>query len=77
MLSHKLEQPNLQKNFDDDILCEYVAKVNWINALDAEDAKWKSKSGLFTTQLVRASLDNQPKTVAFLGDSFDCCAQDL
>jgi hypothetical protein len=71
LLSHKLEQPNLQKNFDDDILCEYVAKVNWINALDAEDAKWKSKSGLFTTQLVRASLDNQPKTVSFLEEKFD------
>ena len=44
---------------------EYVAPVRWAVDVERSQAKWKSNAGLFTTQLVRASLDGQPKTVSF------------
>ena len=48
------------------MLPRLIGSMHWM-----PNAKWKSKSGLFTTQLVRASLDNQPKTVSFLEEKFD------
>ncbi len=51
-------------------LCEYVATVNWIKAVDREHAKWKAKAGIYTTTHVRASLDGQPDTIAFLEEEF-------
>jgi hypothetical protein len=48
--------------------CEYVALVDWIKTVPVEQAKWKS--GLYTTALVRASLDNQPNTKAYLEEEF-------
>ncbi len=50
---------------------EYVAPVKWAATVTRDQAKWKPKAGLFTTQLVRASLDNQPKTKAFLEAMFN------
>jgi len=49
---------------------EYVAKVKWLRHVSAEESKMKRRAGLYTSQLVRASLDNQPTTVSFLEDSF-------
>tara|TARA_R110001583_G_scaffold58651_5_gene174634 strand:- start:1132 stop:1317 length:186 start_codon:yes stop_codon:yes gene_type:complete len=43
----------------------------WLQPWDKrKDARWKSKSGLFTSQLVRASLDGQPATIEFLEAEF-------
>jgi uncharacterized protein len=39
--------------------------------VSSDNAKWKRKSGLFTTQHVKASLDNQPKTIAFVEREFN------
>lgn len=50
---------------------EYVAKIEWIKILDRKDAKWQKKNGLFSSQLVKASLQGQPKTVKFLEHEFD------
>ena len=70
LLDHKLVQPGLKTRAGNLEHCEYVATVKWLAAVDRTGAKWKPKSGLFTSQLVRASLDNQPDTVAFLEEEF-------
>ena len=62
LLSHSLRCRQMQS--------EYVAPVKWVVAVRRSQAKWQPKAGLFTTQLVRASLDGQPKTVAFLETAF-------
>jgi hypothetical protein len=77
LLSYPLEQPNLGAMRDNDDLSEYVALVEWAESVNASDAKWKAKSGLYTTPLIKASLDNQPKTVSFLEDSFDLSIKKL
>jgi hypothetical protein len=77
LLSYPLEQPNLGVNCDNYEVCEYVCLIDWIGSVDAENAKWKSKDNLFTSQLVRASMDNQPYTVSFLEDNFNLSIKDL
>jgi hypothetical protein len=57
-------------NVESDEKCEYVALVKWLRTV-ASEPHWKSKSGLFTTQNIRASLQNQPKTVRFLEKRFN------
>jgi len=51
--------------------------VTWVNAVPREDAKWQQSSGLYSTQLIRSSLDGQPQTVAFIEDAFDVTLRDL
>jgi len=58
-------------------LCEYVALVKWIRAVERSEAKWKSKSGIYTTTHVRASLDGQPKTIQFLESEFNVKLREL
>lgn len=70
LLSHSLCCPAMAGDAHRDDLCEYVAKVKWAVAVDRSQAKWASKAGLFTIPLVRASLDAQPKTIAFLEREF-------
>ncbi len=67
----------MRDNQDSMDLCEYVAQVEWIASVDRRDAKWMSKSGLYTTTHVRASLDDQPKTVSFLNTAFGVQLQEL
>lgn len=58
-------------------LCEYPILVDWVRAVPRAEAKWKPKSGLFTTQHVKASLDNQPDTIAFVERKFDVKLDEL
>lgn len=71
-LLHQLElaQPGIASRAGDPERCEYLIEVEWIRAVPREQAKWQRNAGLFTTQLVRASLDGQPKTVGFLEQAF-------
>lgn len=71
LLHHPLLCRRMDDHVDSDAHCEYVARVKWHRAVAAEEAKWQPKSGLFTTQLVRASLEGQPKTLRFLEEAFD------
>ena len=71
LLKLPLECSNITENSDDPENSEYVALVNWIATVPITEAKWKSKSGLFTSQLIKASLDAQPKTVEFLENEFN------
>jgi uncharacterized protein len=70
LLSHDLISQGMAENVSSTDLCEYVATVKWLKALDRTEAKMQRKSGIFTTTHVRASLDGQPKTVAFLEEAF-------
>jgi uncharacterized protein len=70
LLSHDLRCKNMAENAASDDRCEYVATVNWIKTVDRTDAKWKARAGLYTTTHVRASLDGQPATIAFLEEAF-------
>jgi hypothetical protein len=68
LVSLPLECPNMADHIDSDESCEYVALVDWIKTVSADEAKWKS--GLYATTHIRASLDGQPETRAFLEDAF-------
>jgi hypothetical protein len=50
---------------------EFAVKIEWIKAFDANEAKWKTKSGLFTSQLIKASLQGQKLTREFLEREFE------
>lgn len=65
-----LTAPNMFNNLDNDH-AEFLVKVNWLSAVDREQAKWKPKNGLFTTPLIKASLRNQPKTIKYIELFFD------
>lgn len=67
---YELEEPNIFENSDND-KTEYLVKVEWIKTYDKTNAKWEKKSNLFTTQLIKASLDNQPKTIEFIEKEFE------
>ncbi len=77
LLSHDLICPNMSDNIESDDLCEYVAPVKWEIAVKREQSKWESKSGLYTTTHVRASLDGQPKTVEFIQKEFGVNVKEL
>ena len=70
LLQQMLRCPGMHDNADSNDLCEYVATVRWIKTVDRSQAKWEPKAGLYTTTHVRASLDGQAKTVAFLEAAF-------
>ena len=70
LLSHGLLCRGMADNASSTKLCEYVATVKWLKAVDRAEAKMQRKSGIFTTTHVRASLEGQPKTVEFLEDAF-------
>ena len=70
LLSLSLLCPNMADNVEDDEKSEFVARVRWIKTVDRSAAKFRSKYGLYTPQKVRASLDNQPKTVRYVEDQF-------
>jgi len=70
LLQKELVCPNIGENSNDLEKSEYVALVEWVRTFPRNEAKWKSKSGLFTSQLVRASLDGQPETVKYLEQEF-------
>lgn len=77
LLTLELKCTDMAANSLDPENSEYVALVDWIGTVDRGQAKWRPKSGLFTTQLVRASLSGQPETVLFLEDEFSISFEEL
>jgi hypothetical protein len=71
LLRQPLIAPNADHDLEDDELCEYVCLVQWIRKVPREKAKWKPKSGLFTTPQIKASLESQKKTISFVESEFD------
>jgi hypothetical protein len=49
---------------------EYVALVRWLRTVPRDKAKWKKYGNLFTSRLVRASLEDK-KTINFLNRNFN------
>jgi len=73
---YDLKRPNIYTNSDNEN-SEFLVKVDWIKSVDRKDAKWKAKSGLFSSQLIKASLENQQKTVQFLENKFEIDFKEL
>lgn len=69
-LSLPLKCPNMGDNSDDPERSEYVCLVEWLKAVPRNEAKRRSEPPLYTTPHVRASLDGQKETVAFLESAF-------
>lgn len=70
LLDVPLKMKNMFNNSDND-KSEYVVKVEWLKVVDSDNAKWLKNGGLFTTQLIKASLQNQPATLEFINNQFD------
>lgn len=66
----KLTQPGLLKRAADPVTTEYLVRIEWVASVAGRDAKFKPRSGLFTTPLIRASLARQPKTLQFVEEAF-------
>lgn len=71
-----LKMSNIFKNSDNEN-SEYPVKIEWIKTVESKQAKWKSKSELFSSQLIKASLQNQSKTKDFLEKEFDLNFKEL
>jgi len=65
-----LQQSGLLHRATDGARSEYLVGVRWIHTVSAANAKFRRRAGLFTTQLVVASLAAQPRTVRFIEASF-------
>ena len=72
-----LVAPKMWENSDSPANSEYVARVQWIVSVPREEARWQSNVGLFTTQLVRASLERQSITLDFIEREFGVILNDL
>lgn len=77
LLSLDLKCKNMSDNINSDELCEYVCIVEWFASVDRNEAKWEKNYGLYTTTHIKASLDAQPKTRAFLEEKFNLNIKDL
>jgi uncharacterized protein len=66
-----LTQFGILENASDPEKAEYLVRVSWAVAVNAENGKWISNQNLYTTQLIKASLQNQPETIKFLKAEFD------
>jgi len=56
---------------------ERLQKIGNAPAVERDQAKWKAKAGLYTTTHVRAALDGQPRTIAFLEKEFGVNVREL
>lgn len=77
LLDLPLRCKNMNDNSDSNDLSEYVCIVDWLKTVPREEAKWRSKPKLYTTTHVRASLDGQPETIAFLEEQFGILIREL
>lgn len=71
LLSLQLRAPHMGDNKDNPELCEYVALLNWQKRVSRDQAKWRKSPKLYTTELIRASLDGQQETLRFIEEQFD------
>jgi len=73
---YDLKAPNIFANAENEN-SEFMVKVDWIRSVDRKDAKWKTNNKLFSSQLIKASLENQQRTVEFLESEFDIDFKEL
>jgi hypothetical protein len=77
LLKCALKCKRMSDNSDDNERSEYVCLVQWLKTVPRDKAKWRSKPKLYTTPLIRASLDGQPETVKFLEKEFKISLKDI
>lgn len=70
LLDVSLKCPNMGENAGNANNSEYVALVDWRNSVPRSDAKRKGGAKLHIARGIRASLDNQPRTIEFLSREF-------
>lgn len=70
LLKCALKCKGMDRGVDSPQESEYVALVRWLATTERSKAKWQRNAGLYTTTHVRASLDGQPKTIAFIEAAF-------
>jgi len=70
LLALPLECKGMGDHCEDPERSEYVCQVKWLRRVRREEAHWESNAGLYTTTHVRASLENQKKTLRFLQRKF-------
>lgn len=70
LLDLPLKCREMSYNCDSFDKSEYVALVKWLRKVPRDKAKWKKGARLFTPRLVRATLEDQSKTINFLNRSF-------
>jgi len=70
LLSLPLKHRDMADNCDSVDLSEYVCLVDWLSTIPSSQAKWRASPKLCTTTHVRASLDGQRDTLAFVEQSF-------
>lgn len=75
IISLPLACKKMDDNIDSDEKCEHVMLVKWFKSVAEDEAKFRS--GVFTTTHVRASLDNQPVTRAYLEEAFGVSFNEL
>lgn len=68
---------DLSEHADDPDNTEYACLVEWLKAVPRGEAKWRSMPKLYTTTHIRASLDGQASTVAFLEEAFGVTVREL
>jgi uncharacterized protein len=74
--SFNLKIPNIFENADNEN-SEYPVRIEWIKTTEEGTAFWEKKQGLFSSQLVKASLQGQIKTIAYLEKAFEIKFKDL
>ncbi|UOV09234.1 GIY-YIG nuclease family protein [Pseudoxanthomonas sp. F37] len=78
LLEHfDLVAKDMAENSDSVADSEYVLRVEWIVSVPRTEAKWEPNSGLYTTPLVRASLERQPQTISFVENAFGVQLREL
>jgi hypothetical protein len=65
-----LIKPEIMENANSPELADYPVRVLWAVSVDADNGKWVRNKRLFSTRLIRASLQNQHETIEFLKAEF-------
>jgi uncharacterized protein len=67
----------MEQNADDPEKSAYIVKVAWKATCDAHEAKWIKNKKLFTSQMAKASLQNQRETIDFVSSAFKINIENL
>ena len=70
LLSRLSLSGNYAHDSHDSEQCDWICAIHWIKTVPTDKAKWVVNEGLFSKQMVKASLKDQPKTMRFLEDTF-------
>ena len=68
---YKLKSTGLFRNSEDDEKCDWVVGIQWIKTFPINESKFERNIKLFTTQLIKATLQNQEQTKEFIENNFN------